>query len=159
MAKASAKTSAKAQDKPEVAVNVALFDLIQKEKAAQEKAASYTIEIAEFVQRENLSNAVVIKTLMEARGMTQASAASQCSRIRALLNNQEQMEKLKAGDVTVRAAVKRSQKAQISGGSKNKDKQFDRSLKNFVSAAKAYGQPKSSIMLTVETALDEAKIK
>lgn len=155
----STSSSTKTKEKPEVKTDTHLFKLFQLERDAREKAASYMIEICEYIEKENLSNATIIKTMMDARGIAQASAASQVSRIRNILNDQTTLEKLRSGDVTIRAAVQRTTKSQIKAGPKNKEKAFDRSLSNFIQAAKALGQPKKTILITVEAALDEAKIK
>lgn len=159
MAKAATKEKTGIKEKPKVDVHPHLFELFKKEKEATEKAASYTIEIAELVQKENLSNAVVILTMMKARGITQASAASQNSRIRNLIKRPDQLEALKSGEATVRAVSKASTSRENIASPKSRKKAFDQALSKFVEAAKAYGQDRKTIMVTVEACLDEAKIK
>lgn len=155
------KTSAKAatKDKPEVVVHPGLMKLLKSEQQAAEQAASYLVEICELVEKDNISNAQLIKTIMEARGITDKSAASQASRIRSLMKDQESLQRLKDGEVTIRAAVKSAQTQQAAAGPKNKQKAFDNALNKFVGAAKALGQDKKTILVTVDAALDEAKIK
>lgn len=146
------------QAKPEVTVHEGLFTLLQKEAAAAEQAASYLIQICELVERDHISNAQGIKTIMSARGTTEASAKSQMSRIRSLLKDQDSLQALKDGNVTVRAAVKSAQ-ARRAATPANKAKAFDAALNKFVEAAKALGQDKASILTTVEAALSKANIK
>jgi hypothetical protein len=151
-------TGAATKAKVEVTVHAKLLDLIKKQDAAAEKAASFLVEIGELVTRENISNPVLIKTIMEARGVTEASAKSQASRLRSLLKDTDSFEALKRGEVTVRAAVKsaqtRRQAMPVSAA-----KAFDNALNKFVQAAKGVGQDKRTIVATVEAALEKAGIK
>lgn len=146
------------QPKPEVKVHVKLAELIKKADAAAEKAGSLLVEVGEMVMKENISNPVLIKTIMEVRGVTEASAKSQASRIRSLLKDTDAFEALRRGEVTVRAAVKSAQ-ARRTPTQVNKQKAFDMALNRFVASAKALGQDKRSIVVTVEAALDKAQIK
>lgn len=144
--------------KPEVKVHTKLADLLRKADAAAEKAGSLLVEVGEMVQKENISNPVLIKTIMEVRGVTEVTAKSQASRIRSLLKDSDAFEALKRGEVTVRAAVKSAQ-ARRTPTQVNKQKAFDQALNRFVAAAKALGQDKQSIVTTVQAALDKAQIK
>lgn len=153
------KTTEKTKEKVEVTVHPGLMKLIQQERQAAEQAATYLVEICELVEKENISNAQLIKTIMEARGIAEASARGQASRIRALLKDQTSLQNLRDGNVSVRAAVKSAQTSQAAAGPKNKKKAFDRALNTFVAAAKALGQDKKTILVTVDAALSEAKIK
>lgn len=150
------KTSTK--EKPVVTVHAKLANLIRQHDAAAQKAGSLLVEMGEMVQAEHISNAQLILTIMEVRGIEQKSAASQASRIRALLKDTEQFEALKRGDVTVRAGVKAAQSRRVASPL-SKQKAFDSTLAKFAEAAKALGQSKTSILATVEAKLDEAKIK
>jgi len=151
---AAAKTAAK----PEVKVHTALAQLVKQLDAAAEKAGSLLVEVGELIMKENLSNPVIIKTFMEARGVTEATAKSQVSRIRTLLKDTDQFEALKRGEVTVRAAVKSAQ-TRRAATTQSKTKAFDNKLAQFVTAAKNLGQDKRTILATVEAALDKAQVK
>lgn len=151
-----AKTTTK--EKPEVKVHTKLADLLKKYDAAAEKTASFMIEIAEMVEKENISNAQLIKTIVDVRGVEESTAKGQASRIRTLIKDADQLEALRRGEVTVRAAVKAAQKTRKPSAA-SKQKAFDNRLAGFVEAAKALGQPKATILATVEAKLDEAKIK
>jgi DNA-binding phage protein len=146
------------KEKPVVEVHQGLLVLLQKESAAAEQAASYLIQICELVERDHISNAAGIKTIMAARGTSEVSAKSQMSRIRSLLKDQDSLQALKDGNVTVRAAVKSAQSRRAATPS-SKAKAFDAALNRFVEAAKALGQDKASILTTVEAALSKANIK
>lgn len=148
----------KTAPKPEVKVHTKLLELIKKADAAAEKAGSLLVEIGEMVQKENISNPALIKTIMEARGVNENTAKSQASRIRSLLKDTDAFEALKRGEVTVRAAVKSAQ-ARRAATPVSKQKAFDAALNKFVPAAKALGQDKKSILATVEAALDKAQVK
>lgn len=151
-------TGTKVKTKVEATVNTQLLELFKKHDAAAEKAASHLIDICEFVAKENISNASLIKTIMEARGSSEKSAASQASRVRSLLKNQDQLDKLRKGEVTVRAAIAGSQKARIPTAY-DKNKKFEDSLKVLTSAAKATGQDKASLMRAVDASFSAADIK
>lgn len=152
------ETKTKTKEKVEVTVNTALLALFKKHDAAVGEAASFLVEIGEMVVRDNISNPVLIKTIIEARGVTPESAKSQASRLRSLLNHKEAFEALKRGEVTVRAAVKSAQAARVPSKI-SISKKFDMGLNKFVEVAKASGQDKKTIMATVEAALDKAVIK
>ncbi len=151
-------TGTKAKVKVEATVNTQLLELFKKHDAAAEKAASHLIDICEFVAKEAISNASLIKTIMEARGTSEKAAASQASRIRSLLKNQDQLDKLRKGEITLRAAVAGSQKARIPTA-QDKNRKFEEALKNLTSAAKATGQDKTSLLRAVDAAFSAADIK
>lgn len=157
-AKTVAKTAATTKEKPEVKVHEGIAELLKQHDSAAEQAASYLVQICELVERENISNPVLIKTIMEARGTSESSAKGQASRIRALLKDKESFQALKDGNVTVRAAVKNAQSRRTPTAA-NKQKAFDGALNKFTEAAKALGQDKDTILTTVEAALDKAGIK
>lgn len=148
----------KTQAKPEVKVNTELAALVKNYDQAAEKAGSLMVDMCEFITKGNLSNPVIIKTLMDVRGVTEATAKSQCSRMRALIKDTDQFEALKRGEVTVRAAVKSAQ-TRRAATSVSKQKAFDNKLNQFCEAAKAIGQDKKTILATVEAKLEEAGIK
>lgn len=144
--------------KVKVEVNTALAALIEKHDAATEKAASFLVDVCEMIARDNISNPVLIKTLMETRGITESSAKSQASRLRALLKDKDSFDALKRGEATVRAAVKGAQARRPATPAGNQ-KKFDKAVNDLVSAGKAVGQDKKSILVTVEAALDKGGIK
>lgn len=151
-------TKSKTAVKPEVKVHVGLAELIKKFDAAAEKAGSYMIEMCEYVAKENISNPTLIKTIIETRGVTESTAKSQASRIRGLLKDTDQFEAIKRGDVTLRAGVKSAQ-TKRAASSVTKQKAFDNKLVQFVTAAKATGQDRKTILATVDAALDKAGVK
>jgi hypothetical protein len=155
---ASVKAKTSAKEKPKVEVHAGLSTLLKQHDEAASKAASYLVDVCELVMKDNISNPVLIKTIMEARGTNESSAKSQASRIRGFIKNKEQFQALKDGDITVRAAVKGTAAARVPTQA-NKQKRFDSTLTNFIEAAKALGQDKESILATVEGALDKANVK
>lgn len=152
------ETKTKTKEKVEVTVHPGLLELFKKHDASLGEAASFLVEIGETVMRDNVSNPVLIKTIIEARGITPESAKSQASRLRSLLKHKEGFEALKRGEVTVRAAVKSAQAARVPSKI-TVSKKFDMALNKFVEAAKAVGQDRKTIMATVEAAMDKAQIK
>lgn len=144
--------------KPEVKVHTELADLLKKQDAAAEQAGSYLVEACELIAKENVSNPTLIKTIMDTRGVTEATAKSQASRMRALLKDTDQFEALKRGEVTIRAAVKSAQ-TKRAASTVSKNKAFDNKLAQFVTAAKATGQDRKTIIATVTAALDKAGVK
>lgn len=152
------ETKTKTKEKVVVEVNVKLLELFKKHDHAAEEAGSFLVEIGEMVTRDNISNPVLIKTIMEARGVTIESAKSQASRLRSLLKDKDSFEALKRGEVTVRAAVKGAQARRVATPL-SISKAFDAAINRLVTAAKATGQDKRSILATIEAALDKAEIK
>lgn len=152
----ASKTDTKTKAKVEV--HPALLKLTKEHDAAADKAGSILVDMAELIARDNISNPVLIKTFMEARGVTEASAKSQASRLRSLMKDKDSLEALKRGEVTVRAAVKGAQ-ARRPASAANNAKKFDAAVNNLVTAAKAVGQDKKTILTTVEAALDKGGIK
>lgn len=157
---AAPATDAKAdtKTKPEVTVHKGLLELFKKHDGAAEKAATYLVEIGETVVKDNVSNAVLIKTIMEARGTTESSAKSQASRIRSLLKDTDSFEALRRGEVTVRAAVKTAQTRRQATPVSNQ-KAFDNAVARLVPAAKALGQDRKTILVTLEAALEKGGVK
>lgn len=156
--KSEGKADAKAKAKVVVEVNPKLLELFKKHDQAAEQAGSFLVEIGEMVTRDNISNPVLIKTIMEARGVELASAKSQASRLRSLMKDKDSFEALKRGEVTVRAAVKGAQARRVATPL-SISKAFDAAINKLVIAAKATGQDKRSILATIEAALDKAEIK
>lgn len=148
----------KTKVKVKVEVHPKLLKLFKEQTAANEKAASVLVEIGEVIARDNVSNPVLIKTLMEARGIEESSAKSQVSRIRNLMKDKDSWEALKAGEVTVRAAVKGAQARRVPSA-RNNAKAFDAALNKLVTAAKALGQDRKTILTTIEAALDKGGVK
>jgi hypothetical protein len=151
-------TKTAAKTKVEVTVHTGLLKLVKDHDAAAEKAGSILVEMGELIATDNISNPVLIKTLVEARGITEASAKSQASRLRSLMKDKDSWEALKRGEVTVRAAVKGAQ-ARRTPTTQGNQKAFDAALNKFVAAAKAVGQDRKTIMTTVEAALEKGGVK
>lgn len=152
------ETKTKAKAKVEVVVHEGLAELIKKHDEATGKAASFLVEMGELVERDHISNPVLIKTLVEVRGITPESAKSQASRLRRMLDDKETFAALKAGDVTLRAAVKGAQARRVPSA-KSAAKKLDSAISAVVLAAKASGQDKKTLLATIEAAFDAAKIK
>lgn len=153
-----AATETKTKEKVEVVAHVGLIELFKKHDTSLGEAASFLVEIGETIIRDNVSNPVLIKTIIEARGIKPESAKSQASRLRSLINDKDSFDALKKGEVTVRAAVKSAQARRVPTAKTNA-KAFDNALSKFVGAAKAVGQDKKTILATVEAALSKADIK
>jgi len=152
------KAKTKTEAKPEVVVHQKLLTLVKQLDAAAEKAGTLLVEVGELVMRDNISNPQLVKTLMEARGINENSAKSQASRIRSLLKDKDSFEALRRGEVTVRAAVKGAQ-ARRTPTATNLAKNLDSAINKLVIAAKASGQDKKTLLVTVEAAFDKGGIK
>lgn len=148
----------KTKEKVEVVVHAGLLKLVKEHDAATDKVASFLVEMGELVARDHISNPVLIKTLIEARGVTPETAKSQASRLRRLLEDKESFDALKRGEITVRAAVKGAQARRVPTAKSNA-KKFDAALSTFITACKAVGQDRKTILATVEAALDKAAVK
>lgn len=153
---AAAKTATK--EKVKVEVHAGLLALTKEHDSVAEKAGSILVDMIELIARDNISNPVLIKTFIEARGVTESTAKSQASRMRSLMKDKDSLDALKKGEVTVRAAVKGAQARRTPTAASNA-KKFDSAVSNLVTAAKAVGQDKKTILTTVEAALDKGGIK
>ena len=97
---AAAKTTNKTVE--EAAANTELVTLIKTYDETKAQAQSYMCDIAEFINKNNLGRPIVIKTLMEARGLTLESAASNASRLMKLAKNPDLIQALRDGTATIR---------------------------------------------------------
>lgn len=144
--------------KAKVEVHTGLQAIMKKHDAATEQAATFLVEMCELIERDHISNPVLIKTIMETRGVVESSAKSQASRMRALLKDKDSFDALKRGEATVRAAVKGAQ-ARRPANPANNQKKLDKAINELCTTGKAMGQDKKTLLTTVEAALDKAGIK
>lgn len=148
--------------KPEVKSNPELAALITNYDSAAEQAQSFYVEMIDFIKKNNLSRAVVVKTLVEARKVEVTTATSQASRIFNIVKDDETFQALKNGEITLRAAREQTtKKRESSDKGKNdgpttqegKEKAMDAALQIFAKAAKATGMDLKSIVASVKATL------
>lgn len=168
-----AKVSTKTVE--EAAVDTELANLIKQYEEVKEKATSFMCDIAEMIGKKNLGRPVVIRTVMEARGVTLETAQSYASRLMKLAKNPDAIKGLRDGTATIRetlynrkptpATTTDAGAAGESGASKpktdteKKEDKYNRVLKEFVDVAKASGFDYASILAGVKAALKDAGIK
>lgn len=152
------KTGTDTKTKVKVEVHTGLAKIMKQHDAATEQAATFLVEMCELIERDHISNPVLIKTIMETRGVVESSAKSQASRMRALLKDKDSFDALKRGEATVRAAVKGAQ-ARRPATPANNQKKLDKAINELCTTGKAMGQDKKTLLTTVEAALDKAGIK
>ena len=151
-----------AKPKVEAVANVELVSLFEKYDLTIGQAESFFIELVEFIQSNQLDRATVIASMMRARKITFESAQSQYSRMKALLNNEEVLQELRDGKITLKVAREKTVKKQENPKSAKpeaKEKKFSDAMKAFVAAAKEGGYAIKEILLSVEAELKSAGIK
>lgn len=156
------KTKVAVKAKAEAAPNtecVALFEAYDEAVATAEKTF---IELVELIQEKQLDRATVIASMMKARGLSYESAQTEYSKMKKIFNNEEVLEELKAGKITMkvaRAKTKSTQKNPKAAKPEAKEQKFNSTLKSFVSACKESGFTRREILTTIEAELKSAEIK
>lgn len=151
-----------AKEKVAVVANEELVHLLEAYDENVEKAEGSFIAMVEFIQKNQLPRAVVVASMMKARGIGFESADTQYSRMKKLLNNQEVLDELKSGAITLKVArekTKTPQKNPASAKPEAKEQKFTTSLAAFVAAAKESGYELKAILVSVEAELKSAGIK
>lgn len=157
-AKAKAKASTAENAKPNEEL-VALFEGYDEHVA---KAEAKFVELVELIHEKQLDRNTVVASMMVARGINYESAQSQYSRYKKIFNNEEVLQELKEGKITMRIArerTKEKQKNPKSSKPEAKEARYTNTLKHFVAAAKESGLGRREIMIGVEAELRSAGIK
>lgn len=155
-----AKPGAKA--KAEATANEELVGLLVKYDENVAKAESMFIDFVEFIQKNQLPRPVIVASIMKARGVTFETANTQYSRMKRLLNNQEVLDELKSGKITLKVAREKTTTKQANPKSAKpeaKEARYQKALKDFAAAAKEGGYTLKAIMMGVEAELKSAGIK
>lgn len=163
-AESSAETNTsetkKSNVKAEVKSDTGLVKIISNYDDAAEKAQSYYVEMIDYIKKNNISRAVLVRTLVEARKIEVISASSEASRILKISKDDEVFNALKAGEITLKVAKAQTQKkrdssaaATTTGSNEGKDKVYDKALQAFAASAKALGMDLKSILASVKATL------
>lgn len=155
-----AKTGAK--PKVEAVANEELVNLLVKYDENVAKAESMFIEFVEFIQANQLPRPVIVASMMKARGISFESADTQYSRMKKLLNNQEVLQDLKDGKITLKVAREKTKGTQANPKSAKpeaREAKYQKAMKDFVGAAKEGGYPLKSILVSIEAELKAAGVK
>lgn len=169
------QTKAKAATETKAEANTELATLIKTYDEVKAKAESYMCDIAEFINKNNLGRPVVIATLMEARGLTLESAASNASRLMKLAKNPDLIKSLRDGTATIRETVygkapSSNAKAGSEGDtsakntakksdSEKKEDKYNRLVGELVAAAKECGFSSKDVLAGFTAALKDAGVK
>ena len=173
------KTGVSNKTVEEAAVNTELLTLLKTYDEVKAQANSYMCDIAEHINKNNLGRPVVIKTLIEARGITLETAGPTASRLMKLAKSPELIQGLRDGSVTVRESLYGRPKpgttteagggagGETAGGGKatgksdteKKEDKYNRLLKEFTDVAKASGFSLDEIMTSLRASLKDAGIK
>lgn len=150
---AEAKTEKKV--KPEVKVDPGLSKIIANYDESVEKAVSHQVEMIDYIRKNNISRAVLVKTLVEVRKIEVVSATSEASRIMKLAKDDQIFEQLKNGEITLKAARNATKKPQAKKEvpQEPKEKIYEKALIAFAEAAKAVGLPLKDILESVKATL------
>lgn len=157
---AKVKTGAKAAE--EATANAELVGLFESYDETVAQAESIFVELVELIQTKQLDRATVVASMMKARGVNYETAQSQYSRMKKIFNNEEVLQELKDGKITLKVARERTkdtQKNPKSSKPEAKEQKYTNTLKSFVAAAKESGLARREIMLGVEAELKSAGIK
>lgn len=159
-AKVKAKTGAAAAE--EATANEELVGLFESYDEKVQEAEEIFVQLVELIQEKQLDRATVVASMMQARGINYESAQSQYSRMKKIFNNEEVLQELKDGKITLKVARERTkdtQKNPKSSKPEAKEQKYTSTLKAFVAAAKESGLARREIMVGVEAELKSAGIK
>lgn len=148
----------KAEAKP----NEALVAIFEKYDEVVSQAESYFVELVEYIQKNEIDRNTVVASMMKARQITYEAAQSQYSRMKKIFNDENVLQELRDGKITLKAARERTvtkQKNPASADPAKKEARYTNSLKAFVAAAKESGFSLREILLGVEAELKSASIK
>lgn len=157
-AKAKTGAAAKAEAKP----NAELVGLFESYDEAISTAEKIFIELVETIQEKQLDRATVVASIMIARGVNYETAQTQYSKMKKIYNNEEVLQELKDGKITLKVARERTktpQKNPKAAKPEAKEAKYASTLKAFVAAAKESGYARKEIMVGVEAELKSAGIK
>lgn len=161
-AKAKPGAKVKAGTKAEAVASAELVALFEKYDEGVKQAESYFIELVEFIQDNQIDRATCIASMMQARGINYETAQTQYSRMRKIYNDEEVLQELKDGKISLKVArekTKKTQKNPKSAKPEAKEQKYASTLKSFVAAAKESGFSRREIMVSVEAELKSAGIK
>lgn len=161
-AKPGVKVKVKAGAKAEAAANEELVSLFEGYDEGVKQAETLFVALVEFIQDNQVDRATVVASMMKARGINYESAQSQYSRMRKILNDEEVLEDLKSGKITLKVArekTKTAQKNPKSAKPEAKEAKYTNTLKAFVASAKESGYSRAEILVGVTAELKSAGIK
>jgi hypothetical protein len=148
--------------KVEPVANEQLVAILEQYDLKVEQAESFFIEFVEFIQENQLERGIVVASMMKARSITFESAQSQYSRMKKLLNNEEVLQELKDGKITLKVAREKTTTSQANPASAKpeaKEAKYSSTLKAFVNAAKESGLGRREILVGVEAELKAASVE
>lgn len=160
--KAKPGTKVKVKTDPNAKPNEELVSLFESYDEYVAKAEAKFVELVELIQEKQLDRNTVVVSMMQARGINYESANSQYSRMSKIFNNEEVLEELKAGKITMKIARERTKTPQKNPAATKpaaKEARYTNTLKAFVAAAKESGLARREIMIGVEAELKAAQIK
>lgn len=161
-AKPGAKTKVKTVSKEDAKPNEELVALFESYDEHVAKAEGKFVELVELIHEKQLDRNTVVVSMMVARGINYETAQTQYSRYKKIFNNEEVLQELKEGKITMKIARERTKDKQKNPKSSKpaaKEARYTNTLKAFVAAAKESGLARREIMVGVEAELKAAQIK
>lgn len=161
-------------------VHTALFEVTKKYDQTKAQAQNYMCDMADLIAKDNIGRPMIVKTLMEARGVTLETAATTAGRLIKLAKSPETIQGLRDGSLNIRETVYGKKPAkgataatgdttggETAGGGKatgksdteKQEDKYNRTMKEFVTCAKASGYDRASIVSSVTAALKDAGVK
>jgi len=153
---------AKTKEKVEAVANEILVGLFESYDEKVSEAGTIFIELVEKIQEDQLDRATVVASMMQARGISYENAQAQYSKMKKIFNNEEVLQDLKEGKITLKVARERTkteQKNPAAAKPEAKEQKYTSTMKAFVAAAKESGFARKEIMVSVEAELKSAGIK
>lgn len=153
-------TQVKKAVKPEVKADPGLVTIVQNYENAAEKAQTYYVEMIDYIKKNNINRAVLVRTLVEARQIEVVTASSEASRIMKIAKDDVVFGQLAAGEITLKVARVATQKKRESsaattttGTSEDKNKTYEKAVQDLAKAAKALGFDVKSVLANVKATL------
>lgn len=161
--KGNAAAGAKTAEKPPVVANTKLVEALRTFDRSKDETKSYLIDVATIVQEEQLTRAEVVASMIEARGVSKATAESQYSRMKKIFTDGETLEALRSGEIDLKTAREKSVKKQENPSAtkkeENLEKRYAGALTKLLEAVKEMGTDLASFLASVKASAKKAGIR
>lgn len=161
--KAAASAGAKTAEKPPVVANAELVKALRTFDRSKDETKSYLIDVASIVQEKQLTRAEVVASMIEARGVSKATAESQYSRMKKIFTDSDTLEALRSGEIDLKtareASVKKQENPSATKKEENLEKRYAGALTKLLEAVKEMGTDLASFLASVKASAKKAGIR
>ncbi len=158
---ATTATKPGAKPKAEAKPDLKLVAIIEGHDQKVEEAEGFFIKWVEYIQENEVDRDTVVVSMMKARGITFESAQSQYSRMKKIFNDENVLQELKDGKITLKVARERTksdQKKPKNSTPEAKEQKYNNGLKSFVAICKESGYTRQEILMGFTAELKAAGV-